>query len=119
MTELSFLVDLLVNHKLSAPIKKLVADRIKDVESNQVLNTAHIPNHKSQIAMPQVIHGAVQAPSMAAKIAEMEQVPQSAIVVSPIAAQAIAQRAELMRKATSGKPDKGAEAPNKFRAPLK
>lgn len=55
MTELSFLVDLLLSeHKLPQAVKKLIAERIKEVESRSSLGSV------TPKVMPQVVS---QAPS--------------------------------------------------------
>lgn len=55
MGELSFLIELLLNHKLAKPTKDLIAARIKDLEQavQPIQNQARIVNHLPQsLPMP-------------------------------------------------------------------
>lgn len=56
MTELQFLIDLLLNHKLSPTTKKLVAERVSFVEEQMRPNKPTVP-HRTMPNIP------VQAPS--------------------------------------------------------
>ena len=106
MTELQFLIDLLLNHKLSAKTKQAVADRIGEVESKYAFQT------------PRSLQPAVQAPSMQKVLDEMEALnpPQP---TTQAAAQALQARADVIRKAASAdpfrsKPEPGRTSPRKF-----
>lgn len=79
MTELSFLIDLLLNHELSKETKSLIASRIKDVEQNltqpRVATTGFISH------MPLV--GPPQAASTLALMAKHGDIPNHQ--VTPVA----------------------------------
>lgn len=60
MTELSWLVDLLLNHKLSKPVRDHVANRIRDIE-------AATPKAAPQVVRHAVVPGQ-QAPSTIANM---------------------------------------------------
>lgn len=131
MTELTFLLELLLKHKLPLSTKAFVADRIKEVEGN--LN-ARAPIH---IAAPQPFVGqvkpaavAMQAPSMqrlmekypdlvpgeAPKPEPIEPNPTPVAVVAqtPQTAAAMQSRAEAIAASMSGKVDKVTGRPRKF-----
>lgn len=114
MTELSFLIDLLLNHKLSKPTQKAIQMRITEVESNR---PAPIPR-----VQPMLHQG--QAPSMQAKIEAMENDrllnPPPQAIGSPIqatsmtAAQALQDRQKIINQALSGKEEPGRSSPRKY-----
>ena len=89
MTELSFLVDLLLNHKLTKATKDAVAARIRDIEVQRAQ-----PSH---LAGPP---------------------PPPAVGHTAAAQQALAARNAAMAQAMSGKAAAGETAPRKFRGPL-
>jgi hypothetical protein len=71
MTELSWLVDLLLNHKLSKPVRDHVANRIRDIEAAQ-------PKPAPQVVrsnLPPAV--AMQAPSTIANMTN--EVPLKAV----------------------------------------
>lgn len=86
MTELSFLIDLLLNHKLPQKTKDAVAERIKTVEALLSMGAPRIPTavHMSQPSQSNValIGGTKQAASTAAALAKypdlVEQMEKSA-----------------------------------------
>lgn len=112
MTELQFLIDLLLNHKLSAATKKIVADRIGDVElSYQPQQTLRKCSDYPVRTVNQ------QAPSTQRILDEMAPTPPVATTVE--AAQALQSRNDAIRKAVNsgpfgGKPDPGRTSPRKF-----
>ena len=126
MTELSFLIDLLVNHKLSKEVKGLVVARIKEIETR----APHIPTAQPRTAAPPLpAHLQGQAPSTIANLLKepgASIVPQVSpvavepvinpeqIAVTPAAAQALAARQALLNSAISGKPEPGRTSPRKF-----
>lgn len=59
MSELSFLIDLLLNHRLTKDVKTLVAERIKEIEGK--------PQASPRVALPAHLIG--QAPSTIANLA--------------------------------------------------
>jgi hypothetical protein len=116
VTELSFLVDLLLNHKLSKATKDAIAERIKVVESQQVMRQTVVPQptfQTSPIPKPTQLpaHIANQAPSMQAlmlkhpdlmrpqdsTLPELSGTEQGAVVAalnpSPIPIESVAQTA--------------------------
>ena len=111
MSELSFLIELLLNHKIPKKTKDLIKDRISLIES-------HRP--QSQAIRPQI---PLQAPSMQRSIEEMENgaihIPQPPIATSPGAAQALQKRQQLIDQAArsgpfGGHPEPGRTSPKKF-----
>ena len=92
MTELSFLIELLLNHDLPKATKDLIASRIKEVESNLV--TYKLPN-QAQNVTPRLS----QAPSTLAAMArhDMES-PPAPPVLAPEIAQARQQSMDLVKK---------------------
>ena len=76
MTELQFLIDLLLNHGLKASTKKHIADRIAQVESNM---------YKPSVVIPQAIpinRSTLQAPSTQAILDREGIVPNSTPIAS-------------------------------------
>lgn len=118
MTELSFLIQLLLNEKLPVEIKKEVAERIKDVEQRLV----------QPVVSPTVFHSPIavarnaQAPSTQRILDEMvadpsgnnsiPQAPAVAIPATPAAAHALQSRQEAINKA--GKIEPGRTSARKF-----
>lgn len=91
MTELSFLIDLLLNHKLPPKTKDAVAGRIKEVEAllstpfpkqHQILSQSHPPEIFGNGTHNHIIGGAKQAASTTALLAKypdlVEQMEKSA-----------------------------------------
>lgn len=120
MTELSFLLELLMEHRLEKRTKIMLKNRIAEIQVQVTQNPyPHIQNR----AIP--INGSNQAPSMAQKIADFEAergiVPPHAIVpqgtqqgMSPGGAQALLDRQKLINQAVSGKEEQGRTSPRKF-----
>lgn len=78
MTELQFLIDLLLNQKLTTKTKQLVADRITQVEANMT-NVPH------RTIMPtKLINGAQQAASTLALMERDGVSNPTPIVLAPI-----------------------------------
>lgn len=102
MSELSFLLDLLLEHKLSKTTKDLIKERIKVIEGYQ----------KAIVTAPVIKNPTAQAPSTQRILDEMAQnQPQ---VQTAAAAQALQHRSELIAQALSGKEEKGRSSPRKF-----
>lgn len=101
MTEIQFLVDIILNHKLQPEVRDKFVARIGEVEAT--------------LTKPQrITSGAVlsmQAPSTQKILEEMSQEP---IINSPVAAQALQARQQAIAQATSGTPEKGRTSPRKF-----
>lgn len=78
MTELQFLIDLLLNQKLPLKTKQLVADRITEVEANMT----SVP-HRT-IMPSKLINGATQAASTLALLEKEVGSTVTPIVLAPI-----------------------------------
>ena len=132
MTELRFLIHLLLEHKLPTETKKLIADRISQVETNLNAGPRSVQFTPGTIATYQRPLPTAQAPStqrILDAIQEDSQTPEqlnqqidrvvnapnpTVIAQTPAAAAALAARQEAIRIATSGKEEKGRTAPRKF-----
>lgn len=140
MTELQFLIDLLLNHKLSKATKDLISKRIGEVESHYT-QPRTFPQ-PPPIIRPAPITGPVQSPSMVAKVAEFEAEKAAGtidilpgwektstlggidtiqpvaivekIAQTPLAQAAMQSRQQAIAIATSGKPEHGRTSPRKF-----
>jgi hypothetical protein len=113
MTELSFLLELLLEHELKKDTQKLIRERIKEIEARPTAVHAQAPRPAQ----------GNQAPSTQKLLDEMAQatgspVPQMAAQIpnpsTNAAAQALMHRAELIAQAVSGKEEKGRSSPRKF-----
>ncbi len=117
VSELSFLIELLLNHDLPKPTKDLIANRIKEVEGrindfSAKSNLSLVMPSTSSFSNPNL--GSVnpklaQAPSTLAAMARHGDIPSAPppvetpvpveqIAQTPIAAAALAHRAEMMAK---------------------
>jgi hypothetical protein len=109
MTELSFLLDLLLNHKLPKATKEAITGRIKEIET-----LAHQPTITQPQWQPRPPRNA-QSPSTQRILDEMAQEPSvSQIAQTPAVAAALAARQEAISIALSGKEEKGRSSPRKF-----
>lgn len=97
MTELQFLLDLLLEHKLTVATKKIIKDRIKYVEDG-----IHKPS--SIAATPQRFEQ-----SNTSKVVPIETIAQT-----PAAAAALADRQKSIAIAASGTFEPGRTSPRKF-----
>lgn len=136
MTELTFLVDLLLNHKLPKLTRDAVAARIKEVEE-KLATLPGQPRHSNvpSISSPIPPHLVGQSPSTIAAMMRHEQaglvVPPPAIPAAPpppllesqsvaviaqtpAAAAALAERQTAIAVQLSGKPAKGETRPRKW-----
>lgn len=114
MSELDYLLELLLEHELPDETNKSLRKRIRLVQKSPQL--AHNPPPLT-LAVPKVIHGAIQSPSMAAKIADMEMHKPTATKDTPIAVTPQAQAAVASRQqaiALAGVNEKGRTSPRKF-----
>ena len=142
MTELTFLVDLLLNHKLPKPTRDAVAVRIKEVEMGLPKQYGQYnppPAPQAAMARQQNLppHIANQSPSMQAIMLRNpdlvpagvpsgaaiealaiapppEPAPVAIIAQTPAAVNAMNERAATIRQGMSGKPEKGRTSPRKF-----
>jgi hypothetical protein len=123
MTELSFLIELLLNHDLPKATKDLIAERIKEVESKLYVTQSPKP------ALQQVsyVTGPQQAPSTLAAMARHENLPPiipapemppippvEHIAQTAATAAAINHRNEVIAAALSRKIDKQSGRPRKW-----
>lgn len=135
MTELSFLLDLLLTEKLSKPVKEKITVRVRDVEANfkpmhmQSHMQIHMQNNQlppqpgaqspSTLALMQK-HAAQGHPPLPVGTAPTlsivpEPAPQPGVTIaSPQAAMAIQSREIALAAAISGKPEQGRKSPRKF-----
>lgn len=123
-TELTFLIELLLKHKLPLATKELIASRIKDVESNySSVHPVGNPNPRPPANNPT---GVVQAASTQAILdrnpdllsAAATIVPLEAIGQTPAAQAAMADRAAIIRQSMSREPRKGESSPVKMHGTL-
>ncbi len=135
MTELSFLLDLLLNHKLPKPTKEAVSQRIKHVEMMLTQTSVQLqmrppPGAITGIGPVQVVppHLIGQAPSTIAAMMRhgdappvppppsQDNPPAAPVMIAqtPAAQQALAERQAAIAGAISGKPEKGRTSPRKF-----
>jgi len=118
MTELSFLLDLLMNHKLQKATKDLIAARIKEVELRYTARAAPSPAQYQSAGSTQLPFASLQTPSTLAAMArngfQETTVPVEAIAQTPAAAAALASRKQAIQIAMSDVPEKGRTSPRKF-----
>jgi hypothetical protein len=107
MSELSFLIDLLLNERLSGAVRAKIAERVKVVESQMITQKSIIPLPIS----PAQAQG--QSPSTIAAMARHAQEP-APIVNSPAAQAALQNREIALAESMSGKPPPGRTSPRKF-----
>lgn len=131
MTELSFLLDLLLNEKLSKQVKTKLTERIKLIECTQVVvpRGAQIQSGAAMqmLAAPSMVPGVPThlAPQSASTLANLSKVDGGAVPTqTPIVASVAAANAMLDRQAAinasvngdfkSSKPAGGRTSPRKF-----
>ena len=109
MNELSFLIELLMNHKLPRATKELVAERIKAFDSS-TMRMPQVPQHQSTFL-------AQQAPSTQEALVKHGLVPEAPVEViaqTPATAAAMASRQQAIAESIAGKIDKTTGRPKKF-----
>lgn len=129
MSELSFLLDILLNHQLQKPTKDAIRDRIREVEAGLVAGVIAAPAPRPQ---PAAANPRAQSPSTMALLAKHPDlvggggeipapacvpdpvVPVAVIAQTPAAAQAMALRNQSIQQAMSGRPEQGRTSPRKF-----
>lgn len=125
MTELSFLLDLLLNHKLPKATREAVTERVKDVEDSYIIaSRRHEPTMPYVSPAPAI---AMQAPSTQAILARNPDLvaampmpavpePQPVAVVgqTPAAIAALNSRQQAINNAIGGKTDKETGRPRKW-----
>lgn len=132
MTELSFLISLLLNDDVTKPVKLLIADRIKEVEARpgpvwvnpQALHNIYTPVSSKSAQSPSTQRildemaaegqpvAMIERPAMPGEVSSNEQ--NTIIASTPAAAQALAARQQAIANATSGRSEKGRTSPRKF-----
>ncbi len=120
MTELTFLLELLLNHKLPKPTREAVTARVREVEAALSKYEVRVGNYSAPTTpgfIPPHLIG--QAPSTIAammKHPDLAAAPQPVAVVAqtPAAQAALAARNEAINQGLSGKPEKGRTSPRKF-----
>jgi hypothetical protein len=106
MTELSYLIDLLLNHKLPKATKDSVAKRIQEIQE------VYKPH---QVARPLSPGGVQQAPSTQAILdRNPDLIPVENIAQTVAASQALASRESAIAASMSGTVDKTTGRPRKF-----
>lgn len=118
MTELDFLIELLLNHKLQKATKDSIQARIKEIQASRT-----VASPRTAVLSPSVQK---QAEFDAAKVpAHMQPDPPEEPLAQPsyVAQQAMADRARAIQEAQSGgafggKVAPGQTSPRKFRAKL-
>lgn len=135
MTELSFLVSLLLDHKLPKLTQKAVADRIKEVEATMApaapsarpysvqaaptVIPAHLVGQSPSTIAAMMKHEAQGAPPLVPIPAAEAPAPVTAIAQTPAAQAALMERQQMIAAATlggpfTGKPERGRNSPRKF-----
>jgi hypothetical protein len=136
MTDLSFLIHLLLDHKLAKTTRDVIAARIKEVESQMPLGQAirtSQPYSQPQASMP--AHAlanpfvASQSPSTQAAMARhadpsivpqitreivAEQAPVAVVAQTPMAQAAMISRHQAIAVGIKGEPIKGETRPRKW-----
>ncbi len=119
MSEISFLLDLLLNEKLSKSVKQKITDRVKEIEAAWAKLPLMAPP-------PRPIVGA-QSPSTIAALERqaaegllppvpMPEVPAApgVVAVTPQTVAAVNSRTQAINQALSGKAEPGRTSPRKF-----
>lgn len=104
MTELTFLVELLLNHRLQKPTKDAVATRIKEVEAA----IAQLPPQSPLRPLP----AAVSSRDVAQRHPEVA--PVAIVAQTPAASAALASRQQAINESLAGKINKDTGRPRKF-----
>ena len=113
MSELSFLLDLLINHKIGKGTKDVLLARIKEIEARAPI----VPTYAPVAQLNPSIAAAPQAPSTLAAMARngfVEEKAPAVIAHTPAAQAAMASRQAAINSALLGKPEPGATSPRKF-----
>lgn len=113
MTELSFLIELLLNHKLPKATKDAVAARIKEIEASpaQMVVPRQMPVSSRDVTQR---HPDLIKPIEASAYLPVEQSTPAVIAQTPAAAAALASREAAINASLSGKVDKVSGRPRKF-----
>ncbi len=123
MTELSFLIELLLNHELPVGTKHAIAERIKEVEKNLQVAPVRLVHAPAPAIDPRVL----QSPSTIALMAKhghpidapvmppvIEPQPVAQVAQNPITAAAMNKRNSAISDSIAGKVDKQTGRPKKW-----
>jgi hypothetical protein len=113
MTELSFLLELLLTHKLAKGTKEAITNRIKEIETRHIVFTQPAFPQQS-IRQPRTAQAASTQRILDEMALEPQPAPPEQVAQSPAAAMALAARQEAINIALSGKEEKGRSSPRKF-----
>lgn len=120
MTELTFLLDLLLNHKLPVATRVAVTERIRQVEASLLMAPAParpmpVPPHLANQS-PSTVAALQRHPDLIAELAKAQPVvsPVAVIAHTPEAQAAMSARQQAIDLAITGKPEKGRTSPRKF-----
>lgn len=107
MSEIQWLVDILMQYKLPDPVKQKFISRIGEVEAAL---------HKGPVPPPIRPLVPMQVPSTQRLLEDMAQQTGAPVEIAqtPAAAQALQQRQATIAVAISGKPEAGRTSPRKF-----
>lgn len=126
MTELSFLIELLLEHELGKETKTLIKERIREIQDYSDIRTS------SSVKGTLLVHSrdpTAQAPSILAKYPDLgsgmvdkplstdpdiHPIPLEAIAKTPEAAKALADRQRMIAQSMSGKVEPGRTSPHKI-----
>lgn len=103
MTEIQWLVDIMLHHKLPEAVKEKFISRIGEVEANYSKPVVR--------PIPPPMHA--QTPSTQKILDEMAQ-DTIQVAQTPAVAAALQSRQEAIKQAASGKPEPGRTSPRKF-----
>lgn len=114
MNELSFLLELLLEHTLEKVTQTLIKERVQLISSMQLIGAP--AEGRKYIQVPR--DPLAQAPSILAKYPDLaipeQVVPVEQIAQNPATAKALADRQALIAQSMSGKPLPGQTAPRKL-----
>ncbi len=120
ISEISFLLELLLNHKLSKATKNLIQARIKEVEAIKNVDKYYAPEMDDRkIPGPTYVYRGITAPVLPAipTIEQPKHVPYEQIAQTPAAQAALIHRAQSIARSEQGlaqPPDPMTGRPRKF-----
>ncbi len=111
MTELDFLLELLINHKLQKPTKTAILERIKIIQER--------PNAPAGAGSVRPSAVTAQAPSTQRILEANPDLTPAVVAQTPETVQALATRAAAIQRAAAtgaftGKPEPGMKGPKKW-----
>ncbi len=121
MTELTFLVELLLNHKLQKSTRDIIASRLKEVEEGFVMrgipaqSPVIFPSNLGQAPSTLAAMARHSGSSTTINIAASEpSIPVAVVAQTPAAVQAMNSRQQAINESMAGKVDKSTGRPRKF-----